>query len=215
MNGEVIGKKLLKINEGITGVENYPEIQKILEQYGCTAKFMTKGKEMYLNVSDKMITHVENYSNQYVATGDFQKFREKTYGNYIVTLKMIRVAFVDQSEILQRFNAIGRRNRSLSGWLRDSKVMYTNILNSSETLEVMAEYGYTVEKLQKEFQDITEVERLHSIQLREKGIAQQATLKRDEDFDALYKWYSKFRAIARIALHNEPQLLEVLGITKK
>jgi hypothetical protein len=79
----------------------------------------------------------------------------------------------------------------------------------------MAQYKYTVERLNKEFQDIAEVERLHSIQLKEKGIAQQSTLERDEAFDALYKWYSKFRAIARIALYEKPQLLESLGIVKK
>jgi hypothetical protein len=215
MQGEIIGKKLLSINEGIICVENNPEIQEILDSYGCTSEFMAKGKEMYIKVTDMVITQVEDYSNQYVATSEFKKFREKTYHNYIITLKMIRVAFTDQPEILQRFNAVGRRNRSLSGWLRDSKIMYTNILNSPETLEVMSQYKYTQERLNKEFQDVIEVERLHSIQLREKGMAQQATLDRDEAFDKLCKWYSKFRAIARIALYDRPQLLEALGIVKK
>jgi hypothetical protein len=88
-------------------------------------------------------------------------------------------------------------------------------LNSPESLEVMAQYGYTVEKLNGEFQDVKEVERLHTVQLKEKGQAQQSTAERDEAFDTLCRWYSKFRAIARIALYEKPQLLEALGIVKK
>jgi hypothetical protein len=88
-------------------------------------------------------------------------------------------------------------------------------LNSPEALEVMGRYGYTLEKLNSEFQDVSEVERLHSKQLSEMGTAQQSTVERDEAFDSLCKWYSKFRAIARIALYDKPQLLEALGIVKK
>ncbi|MDR1583443.1 MAG: hypothetical protein LBS55_09360, partial [Prevotellaceae bacterium] len=48
----------------------------------------------------------------------------------------------------------------------------------------------------------------HSKQLSEKGKAQQSTIERDKAFDELCKWFSSFRAIARIALHDKPQLLE-------
>ncbi|MDR2410982.1 MAG: hypothetical protein LBE13_23130, partial [Bacteroidales bacterium] len=84
-----------------------------------------------------------------------------------------------------------------------------------EALDIMAQYGYSYEKITKEFQDVTRVEELHSKQLSEKGIAQQTTLERDQAFDELCKWHSKYRAIARIALYDKPQLLEALGIVKK
>jgi hypothetical protein len=64
-------------------------------------------------------------------------------------------------------------------------------------------------------QDVEEVENLHIKQLSEKSAAQQATQKRDEAFDELCDWYSDFRGIARIALYDDPQLLEALGIVKK
>jgi hypothetical protein len=88
-------------------------------------------------------------------------------------------------------------------------------LNSPECLDELAGYGYTVEKLSKEFEAVKEVEQLHSKQLSEKGHAQQATLERDQAFDELAQWYSHFRAVARIALYDKPQLLEALGIVKK
>jgi hypothetical protein len=215
MNGKIIAAKLLKIKEGISGVENSPEIQEKLNTFGYTHERINEGRMLLDRVTGLMTAQVKEYSEQYFASDEFGKLWKKTYGNYMVTLKVIRVAFTGEIDMLQRFNAIGRRNRSLSGWLRDAKILYTNVLNSPEATEVIARYGYTLEKLNREFQDVSEVERLHSKQLSEMGTAQQSTVERDEAFDSLCKWYSKFRAIARIALYEKPQLLEALGIVKK
>ena len=215
MNGKIIANKLLKIRESILGVENNTEIREKLNAYGYTFERMSEGKRLLEVVTHMMTTHVEEYSNQYIATSEFAKLWKSVYANYMITLKVLRVVFTDQPEMLQRFNATGKRNRSLSGWLRDATIMYTNVLNSQETLNTLAEFGYSFEKLNKEFQAVTEVEQLHTKQLNEKGIAQQATLDRDAAFDDLCKWYSKFRAIARIALYERPQLFEAMGIIKK
>jgi hypothetical protein len=158
---------------------------------------------------------VEDYSDQFIATDKLVKLWKIAYGDYMVLVKVTRVAFVGQPELLQRFNATGKRNRSLSGWLRDARIIYTNLLNSPEALTVMAGFGYSVERLEREFQAVNAVEELHSKQLSEKSGAQQSTVERDEDFDALCKWYSSFRAIARIALYDKPQLLGALGIKAK
>lgn len=207
--------KLLKMNEGISGVENNPEIQEKLNPFGYTFEHISEGRILLDRATGLMTAQVKGYSKQYLAYGEFGKFWKSVYGVYMITLKVVRVAFTGEPEMLQRFNATGERNRSLSGWLRDAKILYTNLLNSPEALDVMGRYGYTFEKLNSEFQDVSEVERLHSKHLSEMGNAQQSTVERDEAFDALCKWYSNFRAIARIALYEKPQLLEALGIVKK
>jgi hemoglobin-like flavoprotein len=215
MNGKIIAEKLLRIKNFILGIEKNPEIQEKLSVYGSVSERLKEGKRLCEKVTNLMTTQVEVYSDQYLATSDFSKFWRHAYGCYMVILKVIRVAFNEQPELLSRFNAIGKRNKSLSGWLRDATILYTNLLNNQEALDVMAQFGYTFEKITKEFQDVTKVEELHSQQLREKGIAQQSTLERDQAFDDLCKWHSKYRAIARIALYDKPQLLEALGIVKK
>jgi hypothetical protein len=215
MNGKVIAEKLLGIKNFILGIEKNPEIQEKLKDFGNVTERINEGKRLSEKVTNLMTTQIGVYSDQYIATSDFSKFWRNVYGSYMVILKIIRVAFNDQPELLSRFNAIGKRNKSLSGWLRDATVLYTNLLNNQEALDVMAQYGYSYEKITKEFQDVSKVEELHSKQLSEKGSAQQTTLERDQAFDELCKWYSKYRAIARIALYDKPQLLEALGIVKK
>jgi hypothetical protein len=214
MNGKIIAAKLLVIENGILGVQNNPEIQEKLNAFGYTPEIMEEGKGLLNKVTRLMTGQIEDYSDQIIATGNLGKFWKTSYSDYMVTLKVTRIAFVGQPEMLMRFNATGKRNKSLSGWLRDARILYTNLLNSPEALTVLARFGYSVEKLEKELQSVNTVEELHSKQLSEKSSAQQSTLERDEAFDALCKWYSSFRGIARIALYDKPQLLEVLGIVK-
>ena len=130
----------------------------------------------------------------------------------MVTVKVVRVAFKGRADLLSKFRAIGERNRSLSGWLNNARIMYTNILDTPEALTILAQYGYTPEKLAAELAAVDEVEALHSKRLAEKSEAQQGTVERDKAIDELCNWYSDFRAIARIALYDAPQQLEALGI---
>ncbi|MDR1182179.1 MAG: hypothetical protein LBL13_09415, partial [Bacteroidales bacterium] len=146
MNGKVIAAKLLKIKEGISGAENNPEIREKLNTFGYTDERINEGRMLLDRVTGLMTTQVKEYSEQYLASDEFNKLWKKTYGNYMITLKVIRVAFSEKTEMLQRFNATGERNRSLSGWLRDAKILYTNVLNSPEAIEVLIQYRYTIEK---------------------------------------------------------------------
>jgi hypothetical protein len=215
MNGKIIAIKLHNIENGILGAQNNPEIRDMLSVYGYTPERISEGKRLLDRVMGLTASHVEEYGDQFVATDKLGKQWKSSYTDYMITLKVVRVAFNGQAELLKRFNATGERNRSLSGWLRDARILYTNLLNNQEVLNVMAGFGYTSEKLRSELQAVDEVENLHSKQLGEKGNAQQSTVERDKAFDILYKWYSDFRAIARVALFDKPQLPEALGIVKK
>jgi hypothetical protein len=59
------------------------------------------------------------------------------------------------------------------------------------------------------------VETANLVQTKEKGESQNATKVRDAAVDSLSAWLSDFIAISRIALEEEPQLLESLGILQR
>lgn len=52
-------------------------------------------------------------------------------------------------------------------------------------------------------------------QQSETGEAQEATQDRDAALDAIDDWMAIFIAIARLALEDDPQLLEKLGILER
>ena len=215
MTGKIIARKLLEIQNSISGANNHPEISEMLSRFGYDAAQMAEGQAKLNRTRELMAQQVDIYGDQYAATEQTLKIREKAYAEYMVLLKIIRIAFKGNVDALVSFAATGQRSRSLSGWLREAHITYANLLNNPQYIEVMARYGITAARANDGLQQVREIEALYSKQLEKKGDAQQSTLDRDKAFDDLSNWYSDFRAIARIALFEKPQLLEALGIVKK
>jgi anion-transporting ArsA/GET3 family ATPase len=106
----------------------------------------------------------------------------------------------------------GDRKRSLSGWLEQARAFYTNLLGDSGFLTALSAYGYTQAKLEQEAALVEQVIAKHMAQKKEMGEAQEATAMRDKALDNLAKWISDFRAVVKVALEEDPQQLEKLGI---
>ena len=70
----------------------------------------------------------------------------------------------------------------------------------------------TAEQLNAANALIADVETTRADYLREKGESQNATQTKDASFAVLDDWMSEFYAVARIALEDQPQLLEALGL---
>jgi hypothetical protein len=210
-----IATKLHNIENGILGVSNSPEIQLRMTPFGYTPERIEQGFTLLNKAKRMTATQVGNYGDQYSATDKVDKLLADKYAKYIITVKVARVAFKDRPDLLVKFRLTGKRNRSLSGWINDARIMYANILETPEALSMLAQYGYNDEKLAAELDGVDEVEAMHSKRLGEKGEAQQSTVERDKAIDEICNWYSDFRAIARVALYDAPQLLEALGIVKK
>jgi hypothetical protein len=191
-----------------------PEILNRLAPFGYTAEKITEGRELLNEVNHLAANQVLEYGNQYGYTDEQEAFFDTTYGKYMVAVKISRVAFKKQPDVLSALKVIGERPRSMSSWSHSARILYSNLLELPDALETISRFGYTEERLKKELQDVEEVEKLHLQQLRGKSAAQLATQKRDKVFDELCNWFSDFRAIVRIALYDNPQLLEALGIRK-
>jgi hypothetical protein len=215
MNGKIIAGKLHNIGNSIKGAMSNPEILEKLKALGYPEERIREGVELWNKTNQLMVIQVNEYGNQYAASVEQEKFLEVTYGEYMVIVKVSRVALKKQPDMLARLGLTGKRPRSLSGWLRSGRILYTNILETPEALKAVNDLGITFQRLQEGLKNIEKIEDLHVKQLGEKSAAQQATKERDKTFDELCDWYSDFRAIARVALYDNPQLLEAMGIVKK
>jgi hypothetical protein len=90
MNGKFIATKLLSITNGILGVEKNPEIQERLISFGYTSERMDEGKGLLNKVTRLKTIQVEERSDQFIATSEFDKRRTTTYSDYMIVLKVFR-----------------------------------------------------------------------------------------------------------------------------
>jgi hypothetical protein len=69
----------------------------------------------------------------------------------------------------------------------------------------------TDEEIKKGLEMVEAVEAGFAESLRYKGLSQNSTVSKDHAFMKLYAWMHEFRAVTKIALRKQPELLDSLG----
>jgi hypothetical protein len=203
------------ISQGINGAATNPEVMNRLKPFGYTEEKMSVGKSLYDQTQGEVIAQQKEYGEQYTANEVVESLWKNNQKDYRQTLELCRIGLKNKVGALHSLRASGSRNRSLTGFIKDARVLYSNLLKQPDYLQTMATFGITEEKLTAALEGIQDLETAYQNYLKERGEAQEATSRRDELFDSLYDWYSDFRAVARIALADSPQLLEGLGVVVK
>jgi len=211
-NGNRIDQFLLTSRVMIENSLQDDRIKQALAAYGYTEEKLNQGKELYQKAEELHHVRKKEYGEQIAATAELDTAWDQTEKQYMKTLKIARVALKDNVKAYESTMLFGDRKRSLSGWLEQARTFYSNLLGDSGFLTALSAYGYTQERLEQETALIDQVIAKHLAQKKETGEAQEATEMRDKALDNLAKWISNFRAVAKVALEDNPQQLEKLGI---
>lgn len=214
MNNNTIDSNLLFAQVAIENARSNAVIKEALGFVGYDDARMDAGKALYDNAEQKQIQQKKEYGEQYAATDALEASRAIANSVLMRHVKLARIALKNQRGLWQTLELEGRRKRSYSGWIKQAKVFYTNALDSEEIKAILVTMGITEQALTDGLAAVTDVESKLAQQLKEKGEAQEATRVRDEAFDDLDEWMDDFIAVCRIALEDQPQYLEMLGIVK-
>ena len=152
---------------------------------------------------------------QHGASSALAKSLKKAKKAYVKTLEVARVAFRGKRTARAALMLGGRRKVSTAGIIDQAGKLYKNTINTGSYLNTMKTFGYDKQKLQAEYKLFQEAAGLDDAQEGAKSSAQTATLKRDEKLKKLKRWMSDFNRIAKVALANDRQSLEALGIVAK
>jgi hypothetical protein len=215
MDKQTLSEKIQRMANGIHGALSNEEILKKLKEYGYTPEKIGEGEKILDRVNELVNKQVKEYGDQYTFSGNILNLFKACYSRYMILIKLLRIALKNETGKLYSLRATGSRNHSYSGWLKDARILYNNLLNDAESLEKLDAFGIRSERIKDEFSQVEAFEMVYIARLKEIGEAQQATQDRDAAIDMLSQWYSDFRAVARIALYDSPQLLEGLGIVVK
>jgi hypothetical protein len=188
------------------------EIRDKLYEYGYDEKKLLEARALHREVLVLFNEQKKEYSGQMDATEEMYQAWEEANKYYMKALKVARIAFQDNVKANAALMTGGERKKSLSGWLEQAGTFYSNLLSDLDFRKTMEQFGYTSLKLTREMALIAKVMEKAYVQTRVSGKAQEATEKRDIKLNELDKWVSNFRVIAKVALEECPQKLEILGI---
>ncbi|MDF9799381.1 Na+/phosphate symporter [Catalinimonas alkaloidigena] len=123
--------------------------------------------------------------------------------------KKARLAFEGQRGILEQLQLPGKRKGDIHGLMSQINAFYSKI---EQYAEQISKFDISQEEVAQTKAMLEALAAARLQQIESKGEAQHATHQRDASRKELRKWMAQFRKVARIALADEPQLLESLGI---
>lgn len=191
------------------------EVGRALISYGYHKEKLMAGKRLYDEAAALQNAQKKVYGERIAATAAFYNARKTANEQYMKTLKVARVAFKDDPKADQALMLRGDRKQSFSEWLEQAQVFYENILKDSDLMNAFSGYGYSPDRLRQEAALLKQAVIKSLAQKQKTGEAQEATALRDNKRDELARWISGLQAVVKVALQDDPQQLEKLGIVVK
>ncbi len=199
----------------ITNSISHDVINQKLSEFGYTTEKLQEGQAIFNETEGFITMQKEEYNEQFEASDNFYFEWKLAKKISMRTLKFARIAFEDNTKILNDMHANKSRSNRYDVWRVDARAMYDTLLGDESLINVMLEFGYSIEKLTAEYEVVKNLDTLHNTFMAEKGEAQNSTLIRDQKLQELLVWKGRLVKVARLALADQPQLLEILGIIVK
>jgi hypothetical protein len=108
----------------------------------------------------------------------------------------------------QKLDLANRRKRTQAGWLIQAQQFYTNALGDSTIVQKLATYGIARNHFMDAQRMVAAIAATLVARQATTEAAQALTKDRDAALTALDHWMRDFRAIARVALADQPEWQE-------
>ncbi len=188
------------------------DILRQLSKLGYDAKMLKDGQKLG-NQFGELVRQQEDAQRQAkTATRNLKTVRERLQETYMRHISQARIIFKDKPEYLDELGLKGTRERTLEKWLKQCQDFYYYVSNHTELME---KYNIPATEIAEMQTVLAEVTSLYALQKQAHGRAQVLTQQKKEMAAVVKQWYSKFIKVARLALDEQPQQLEVLGVVVK
>lgn len=189
-----------------------PDILSALSAHGI-------GEEQ-LRLAQTQLLHVQQLEHQYhdaaaeakAATQSLYNVWDQAqalYGQHVV---LGRVALKEQPTLLQKMQLDRPRKKRLAEWMTQANHFYRHAEGLKKTL---ASFGIPAKELGEMQTLLNRMVEMQELQLQLKGRMQVVSEQKKLAYVTLKRSVSRFFRIARIALEEEPQQLEILGLVVK
>ena len=193
-------------------VEAQSEIATIMSEFGYDSAMIEEGKNLFTQTRQAYDDNVREDDETSQAYADFIAKRNAMEDTYSLHRKKAKVIFRKDLVTMKRLSLDGSIPGAYVKWLETVKKFYSEMLSYTELQTKLSRLKVTADDLNAANALLSELEATRAEYMREKGESQDATKQKDSVFAELDDWMSEFYAVAKIALEDNIQLLEALGI---
>ncbi len=209
-----VGKKSIDtmLHAGKTAITNgkVPKMQEYLSTFGYDLDRLAEGDQHITALQHALNNQATQYGEQYGSTEQFHAAWKMAKKQYKTTLKIARIALSSDYDAHVAMDMNGKRKEAFAGWYQQATKFYDGV--TDRHLGKLAKFGYTRDRIDCEKALVESTMAASINQAKEIGEAQASTKKRDEVLERTSEWLHTYYKIARIALEDQPQLIETLGL---
>lgn len=206
-----IAARIDRARVAITNAAN-PDLVNALTSFGYDTAKLAQGQALLSAVLAAQNTQINRYASQRTATDAVTDSRKALEELYVPHLKIARVALKGDRGAGQALGLEGKRYADFPRFVAQARLFYEGLAASPAYAAALAVYGQTDAQLQAGRAAVAAVETAHAAQKMGVGSAQNATKVRNAALKKLENWLADFLEIARVALRDQPQRLESLGV---
>jgi len=194
----------------IRNVRRSEQIQKKLTIYGFPPKRINEGEKL-LKVTLRLKAMMDDqqearYETSQAWLADLHSAKA-TYQGYV---NLARTVYRDQPTVLRKLKVDRPTPKSQQLFIEQAIHFYSKVSTYKEAIE--QRYGLSTEVWSQALAEVEALSTSRSERLHLRAQAQQATEQRNRSLIELHAWVKELKYIAKVALKEEPQLLEALGM---
>ena len=203
--GASIEARLVAAQIAIATVLGDPDLQAIMAGYGYDAERMHEGQVLHTQAAALYHHQRAGFGEKLAATDALASAHAQAHAVYMRHVAIARVALRGDRGAAQTLGVATARKRTQAGWLLQAQQFYANALGNRAIEQKLAAFGTTPAQLADAQRLVAAVVATLTAQQTSKDAAATLTHDRDKALAALRRWMRDFRAIARVALADQPR----------
>lgn len=200
------------VKVAIDNALNHIEILDRIKEWGFDEVRLNQGLEIYNRAETLFRKKKITYAEQYAVSDRLREKIDELYNYYMKFVKLVRKKFKRDKNAQLKLGIVGRRSKSLMGFIQECKQFFEVIMNDQEIFNAVTIFNITVEKMQHGLDLAAGIEGENEYQEAKKSEAQDMTTQRNLAFQELYDYWSELKQAAVNSCEDRPQLLEMMKI---
>lgn len=205
-------KFLERTRTALTNAQTHPQIKAALAEYGIDESMFAEGWNLYDIAQGTWELNQKEESETRVASHTYRT----AYSKLEMTFKRHRdlslILCKKDPDTLIQLGVKGRFPTKYNEFFDKLKMFYTSINTNPDVQEKLALIKLTPELATECLAELDTLLAHRSEFDKEMGESQATTVTKNADLHELSEWMDDFDTLAKIALYDTPQRLEVLGV---
>lgn len=184
-----------------------PALLSMLSKFNYNEKRLNEGMSGLQKLKSLGQLRDEASEQSRMATARLNQTKSTLLALFNVHLETARLAYKREAEYEDHLKICGRRKNATTEWLSQAERFYATVPQP-----MMEKYHVPQEELTQTHQMVQQVMELIAMQSSAKAKVQDLTQQRNQQLEAMKHWMQQFLKIAQIALSENPQQMEAMGI---